>query len=325
MTREPSRRWLSSLLAAALSSVVAGTSFAQPARIGTADSPLVIATARFHGFLPAYRLPEMLKPQGISVKIIEFPSATERLEAVAAGYAHMSYAGLTASLLLRARGKDVVIVAATNEKGRALVGRPEMQSIADLKGKKIGVVFGSIEHMSTIAVLKRAGIDAQKDAQLVNIPAPDQPIAFQSKSIDAFMAFEPWAIYGVRNFGGKVLAYPYDTALGAIDSGVETSEKFVAERPDLVRAVVKAHIQAVDFYRSNPDEVIKTGVANYKVPEEIMRESMKNVDLSYEIKPDNIKALGQYLAEIGFISPQELQGIAWDKLVNTSFLAEARK
>src|SRR4051812_32480677 len=124
-------------------------------KVGTEAKPLTIATGRFHGFLPAYRVAEDLKAQGIAVKIIEFPSATERLEAVASGYAQMSYAGLTASVLLRARGKDVVVVASTNEKGRGLVSKSDIADIRGLKGKKIGVQFGSIERMPLIAVLGR--------------------------------------------------------------------------------------------------------------------------------------------------------------------------
>lgn len=291
------------------------------AQVGTAANPLVIATGRFHGFLPAYQLPERLKPEGISVKIVEFPTATERLEAVAAGYAQMSYAGLTASAILRARGKDVVVVASTNEKGRALVATPDIKDVPSLKGKKVGVTFGSIEHITLVATLKKAGLDPQKDVQLVNMPSPDQPVAFSSKSVDAFMAFEPWATFGVQKFGGKILAYPYETPVGAIDSGIETSEHFIAENPKVVAAVVKAHIASVKFYRDNLDAVIKEGVANYKVPEDIMRASMKNIDLTYDIKQDQIKALASYLVELGFLKQEEFARIDWAKFVNPKFLA----
>ena len=51
-------------------------------RVIQAMHVLVIAIGRFHGFLPAYRVIDDLKAQGIAAKIIEFPSATERLEAV---------------------------------------------------------------------------------------------------------------------------------------------------------------------------------------------------------------------------------------------------
>jgi NitT/TauT family transport system substrate-binding protein len=294
-------------------------------KVGTEAKPLVIATGRFHGFLPAYRVADDLKAQGIVVKIIEFPSATERVEAVAAGYAQMSYAGLTASILLRARGKDVVVVASTNEKGRALVSRPDIPDIKGLKGKKIGVTFGSIEQMTLIAVLRENGLDANKDVTLINMPATDQPIALSGGSIDAYMGFEPWAVFGVKKFGGKVLSYPYGTSLGAIDSGVETNEAFIKEYPDLVKAVVAAHVKAVKYYQSNPADVIKAGVDNYKVPEDIMKDSMKNVDLTYAIKPDQIKALAKFLIEMGFIKQDEYDHIDWSKFINTSFVDAAAK
>jgi NitT/TauT family transport system substrate-binding protein len=292
-------------------------------RVGTDAKPLVIATGRFHGFLPAYRVADELKKQGIATKIIEFPSATERLEAVAAGYANMSYAGLTASVLLRARGKNVVVVASTNEKGRALVSKPDIADIKGLKGKKIGVTFGSIEQMTLIGVLRQNGLDPNKDTSLINMPATDQPIALNGGSIDAYMGFEPWAVFGVRNFGAKVLSYPYDTALGAIDSGVETEEAFAREYPNLVQAVVSEHVKAVKFYRENPEAVIKAGVENYKVPEAIMRESMKNVELTYAIKIDQIKALANFQVEMGFLKKEEADRIDWSKFVNTSFVDKA--
>lgn len=313
------RRFLSAaclLVGSAFTSM--GAAYADEA-IGTSANPLVIATGRFHGFLPAYQLPDRLKAEGIYVKVVEFPTATERLEAVAAGYAQMSYAGLTASIILRARGKDVVVVASTNEKGRALVAKPEIKNLADLKGKKIGVGFGSIEHVTLVATLKAAGLDSKTDVQLVNVPSNDQPVAFSSGSIDAFMAFEPWATFGVKKFGGHVISYPFDTPVGPVDSGIETSEKFIADNPKLVAAVVKAHIEAVKYYQEHQGAVIAEGVKNYKIPEDIMRESVKNIDLTYKIKPDQVKALGQYLGDLGFLKPEDVQKLDWNKFINTSF------
>jgi NitT/TauT family transport system substrate-binding protein len=317
------RRTLCGLAVAVAGSICFMTPAAFAQKVGTAAKPLTIATGRFHGFLPAYRVADELNKKGIVTKLIEFPSATERLEAVAAGYAQMSYAGLTASVLLRARGKDVVIVASTNEKGRALVSKPDVTTVKDLKGKKIGVTFGSIEQMTLIAVLRQNGLDTSKDVQLINMPATDQPIALNGGSIDAYMGFEPWAVFGVKRFGAKVLAYPYDTVLGPIDSGVETSASFVKENPELVAAVVQAHVNAVKYYRDNPADVIKAGTENYKVPEEIMKESMNNVELTYAIKPEQIKALARFQVEMGFITQAEFDRIDWNSLINTSFVSSA--
>jgi hypothetical protein len=45
-------------------------------KVGTEGKPLVVGTVRFFGFLPAYRVVDELKAQGIAAKIVEFPSAT---------------------------------------------------------------------------------------------------------------------------------------------------------------------------------------------------------------------------------------------------------
>ncbi len=307
------------LLAAVLGSPLATPAVAQ--QPGSKGSPIVIGTLRFFGFLPAYKIPEILAKEGLYAVNVEFPSATERLEAVAAGYTHFSYAGLTASTILRTRGKSIVVLSSTNEKGRALVGKPDLKGAADLKGKTVAVTYGSIEHMSLLAELVKAGLDPKKDVKIVNMPGYDQPIAYNSGSIDAFMTFEPWAQFGVKKFGAKILLYPYDNPLGTIDSGIESTEEFVSKYPAVAKAVIKAHIQAVRWYRENPEEIIKSGVERYKVPEDVMRAAMDNVALSYDIKADNLKALAKFLKDLGYIDREP----EWDKFVNTRFLDEAKK
>jgi NitT/TauT family transport system substrate-binding protein len=310
-------------VAAAAWNGLTAQAFAQ--KIGTEGNPLVIATGPFFGFLPSYRVADDLKAQGIAVKTIDFPSATERVEAVAAGYAQVAYAGITASILLRARGKDDVIVATTNEKGRALVSKPDILDIKGLKGKTIGVQFGSIEQMTLIALLRQNGLDPDKDVTIVNIPATEQPIALKGGTIDAYMGFEPWASYGVKNFGGKILSYPYNTSLGGIDSGIETTEDFIKKYPELVQKIVTAHVKAVKYYKANPKDVIEAGVRSYKVPEDIMKQAMQNIDLTYNINEGSIKALAKFLVEMKFINQNEYDHIDWAKFINPSFVDAATK
>lgn len=318
------RTVLRSMIVLTLAFTVLGLALVTPTlaqQPGSKGSPIVIGTVRFFGFMPAYKIREILAKEGIFAVTVEFPSATERLEAVAAGYTHFSYAGLTASTILRTKGKPIVVLCFTNEKGRALVGKPELKGVADLKGKTVAVTYGSIEQMSLLAELAKAGLDPKKDVKIVNMPAYDQPIAYNSGSIDAFLAFEPWAQFGMKKFGAKLLAYPYENPLGTIDSGIESTEEFVAKYPAITKAVIKAHIEAVRFYRDNPEEIIKTGVEAYKVPEDVMRAAMGNVALSYEIKPDNLKALAKFLKDLGYIDREP----EWGKFVSTRFVEEAKK
>jgi NitT/TauT family transport system substrate-binding protein len=317
------RRFLTFTMLLAAATCTASQAMAQ--KIGTAEKPFTIASGRFFGYLPSYRVVDTLNKQGIVTKLIEFPSATERVEAVAAGYAHASYAGLTSAVLLRARGKKVVVIASTDEKGRALVGRSDINSVKDLKGKTIGVTFSSIEQMTLLATLKQNGLDPKTDVKIVNIPTTDLPAALSGGSIDAYMGFEPWATFGVKKFGAKVLAYPYDTVLKAIDGGVVVDEDFVKDHADLVRALVAAHVEAVKYFRENPDQVIKTGVDNFKIDQDIMSTALKNVELTYALDPAPIKELAKYELDLGLMKQEEFDRIDWAKFVNTSFVQDLGK
>jgi ABC-type nitrate/sulfonate/bicarbonate transport system substrate-binding protein len=95
----------------------------------------------------------------------------------------------------------------------------------------------------------------------------------------------------------------------------------VGKYPNVAKAVIKAHIQAVRWYQQNPDEIIKAGVERYKVPDDIMRAAMDNVALSYDIKPDNLRALARFLKDLGYIDKEP----EFDRFVTTRFLDEAKK
>ena len=50
---------------------------------------------------------------------------------------------------------------------------------------------------------------------------------------------------------------------------------------------------------------------------------MNNVELTYAIKPEQIKALARFQVEMGFITQAEFDRIDWNSLINTSFVSSA--
>lgn len=73
-----------------------------------------------------------------------------------------------------------------------LVANPEsgIKSLADLKGKKIGVTFGSTSHHHILVALSQAGLRAE-DVTLVNLQPAQIPAAYTAKQIDAAFTWEP--------------------------------------------------------------------------------------------------------------------------------------
>jgi NitT/TauT family transport system substrate-binding protein len=288
--------------------------------LGTKWDPIKIGNVVFYGFMPSYKVVDMLNERGVFATWYQFPNATERLEAVAGGFLTASYAGLTASTLLAAAGKEIVVLCSTNEGGRAIVARKEIKTLKDLIGKKVGTVFGSIEHISLVGELVNARINP-KEVDIVNIPSyPDLPVAMATGGIVAYCGNEPWSQYGVVKYDGHILTYPYNSPMGKIDSGIETTREFVEKYPDLAYAVVKAHVEAVEYYKKSPEECIKEAIKRYQIPQEVAEATVKNTWLSYDINLVNMKALASFLKDFGYIKEYP----DWNKFIDDRFLKRAK-
>jgi len=303
-------------------SVAMNPAFGQPKRgLGTKWDPIKIGTVFAYQFMPSHRAVDILTERGVFAAAYTFPSAVERLEAVAAGYLNLSYAGLTASTLLAAAGKDIVVLCWTNEGGRAIVARKEIKTLQDLKGKKVGTVFGSIEHISLIGELLSAGINP-KDVDVVNIGGYDLlPLAMLQGGIVAYCGNEPISQIGVTKYDGHILSYAHNSPMGKIDSGLETTREFIDKYPEIVYAVVKAHVEAVEYYNKNPHAAVRDAVERYKITAEVVESVRKNTPLMYDIKLGNMKALAEFLKDQGYIKTIP----DWNKFVDDRFLIKAKQ
>jgi NitT/TauT family transport system substrate-binding protein len=88
--------------------------------------------------------------------------------------------------------KGVMIMLTDYSNGNdMIVGKPEFKSLTDLKGKKIGIEIGLVEHLLLLDGLKKAGM-TQKDVTLVNTTTNETPRVFASSSdIAAIGAWQP--------------------------------------------------------------------------------------------------------------------------------------
>jgi hypothetical protein len=146
--------------------------------------------------------------------------------------------------------------------------------------------------MSLLAELVKAGLDPKKDAKIVNMPAYDQPIAYNSGSIDTFLTFEPWAEFG-EEIRREDPALPLRQPLGTIDSGIESTRNSSPPTPPYEGRDQGPHPGGALVPRQSGRDHQDRCEA-YKVPEEVMRASMANVALSYDVRLDNMKALAKF-------------------------------
>lgn len=125
----------------------------------------------------------------------EFPAAAPLLEALNAGAIDAGYVGNAPFLFAYATGVParVISVVRQNSDGLAIVvpANSRVQTVRDLKGRRIGTGRGSIGHYLVLATLERAGLK-REDVNIAFLGPLDARAALSSGAIDAWATWDPY-------------------------------------------------------------------------------------------------------------------------------------
>lgn len=125
----------------------------------------------------------------------EFPAGPQLLEALSAGSLDLGFVGNIPPIFAQSASKSVTYIAyeAVPAKSIALIvpQTSQIQSINDLKGKKIALQKGSAAHDLLGKILIKAGLNWQ-DIQPVWLPPADARAAFDQKAVDAWLSWDPF-------------------------------------------------------------------------------------------------------------------------------------
>ena len=149
-----------------------------------------------------------------------------------------------------------IVSSLCNKCSALVVGKDsDIQTEADLKGKTIAYVPGTMHHALLLDVLERAGLNPETDVELVRIDFFDMGQALQDGKIDAFCSGEPYPSEAIVKGYGRVLNYPYfDDSIDTINAAMIVTEDTIKENPELVQDLVNAHLKASDYLTENKDE-----------------------------------------------------------------------
>lgn len=266
----------------------------------------------------AEMLPGLLAPQGIQAQIVVFPNITQRMQAVASGDIQIGYGGINAAILLAAHGIGLTALCNGTEGGWNMVAAPNITEWSDLKGKNIAVQVGSTADLALRWKLNKLGF--VHTVEIVNMNNNDMPAALQRGEVAAIVAFEPYAAFAIVNGWAHVFWQPYDTPMHRISLGVIASPDFIANQPELVRAIVHAHVQATRSLEANNTIAAQALVRTLNMPLKVAELALQNTFFTTDSGPafsSDIKALGRMMMEAGQIN----QLPDWSSFINTKFMS----
>ena len=224
---------------------------AQPVR-GAFPSPSVqilpMMVAQERGFY---------KREGLELELIFVRGATTAVQALIANQIHFIFS-IGPQMPAVWEGNDIMLLA--QQVGRptfSMVVTPDIQKIADLKGKKIGVTFGGSTAAGTKALLELNKINPDKDVEYIGLPGNEPKIAAMKQGIISAALLAPPADYLAMKAGLKRLVSLADVFKDTAFTGLAANKKTIIENPQMVRRMVRAIVRSVLHTRDNPEDAMQ--------------------------------------------------------------------
>jgi taurine transport system substrate-binding protein len=308
---------------------------APPINIGffTETKPTIIVKAQ--GLLE--------KATGQTVNWTEYGSGAEINAAIVAGGADIGFgSGSSPVAAAISQNLPVWLVGLVDNIGPAeeLTVRTaaNIHTVADLKGHKIATPFGSTSHFRLLGLLKLNGL-TQRDVTVIDLRGDAIVAAWTRGDIDGAYIWAP-AKSKLLASGGSVFRTwdKLDAAGYVIADTIVARAGFAEQQPQAVVALLRVYGQALDFYRSKPEEAVQVVAKATGVSAEVAAADLKEYDfisLHDQLTPEWLGTPGkpgrfaevlhrtaQFLAEqksIKSAGPLSL----YQKAIRTEFLKQA--
>jgi NitT/TauT family transport system substrate-binding protein len=139
-----------------------------------------------------------------------------------------------------------------------VVAKPGIKTMRDLKGKKVGVEVGFVDHLLLLKGLEANGL-AEKDVELVNIPTGQTAQALASGSVSAIAAWQPNSGQALKEVIGSKAIYTSADAPGLIYDLLYVTPESLAKRGEDWKKVILVWFKIVDFIQDpkNKTEYLK--------------------------------------------------------------------
>ncbi len=292
-------------------------------RLSFAGEPIPIGTWKTAQTIQPFFYDRFLQ-DSMKSRIYTFTNPADQKTALLAGSLDMCGTTLAHAIYSASLGQPVVVVAALCNKCSALVVKKDgpVHSEADLRGKKIGYVPGTMHEILLREMLKRNGISPQKDVKLIRVDFFDMGTALAGGNIDAFLSGEPFPTLAVKQGYGRILSYPYyGDSIGTINAGMLVTRASVKKRPEKIAALVLAHARATRYLMQHSRQWLQRA-ASFGTSLDVLEAAAPNMELAWNMDATYIKqarALGSRMQALGIIRKQP----DYEKLFDLSFVRQA--
>jgi len=249
---------------------------------------------------------KLFEKEGITAELTIYRSGAETFEGLAAGAADIILDPPSLVSAGRKKGvmsKIVANAAMGNFGWQLMVPVKSTLGVKDLNGKKVGITAaGSGSDLLALWTIQDRKID------FTRVPVGGGGLVpnLLAGNVDAAVVYSPLSYQILKSGEAKTLIDYYAEVPSNLTGGWIVTDKFVAEKPQVVQKALNALYGAVAFMRANRDATVKLIADLYEIPPEIAGLEYDNTIMKLETSGDmsaaNIKdavQLSMDLAKLG--------------------------
>ena len=254
-----------------------------------------------------------------------FNAGPAAVEAIFSGAIDAAYIGPNPAInaFVQSRGEAIRIIAGATSGGAALVVRPEINSAADLHGRTLATPqLGNTQDVALRAWLADNGMKTSKTGHGdVTVQAGTDNSTtlqlFRDGQIDGAWLPEPWVTRLVQEAGAKVLVD--ERTLWPAGKFVTTqlivATDFLTEHPQTVRALLEAHVDAIQWIGKHPDQAksdVNTQIGELTgapLPASVLDGAWKNIEPTVDPVATSLVGSAEHAVAADLIEEPDLHGI----------------
>jgi len=193
---------------------------------------------------------------GLNVDLKYFDNYTDSLLALETGALDANSQTLNDTLnSISAGARQTIVLVNDNSTGNdKIIARDGIISVADLKGRRIGVEQGTVDHYLLLLALAQAGL-GQGDVVLEPLSRDAAAAAFAGGRLDAVCVSAPVTTKALQRAGSHAIATSAEFP-GAIPTHLVVRPTLIKDHPEVVQALVNTWFDTLEWIKGHKDAAI---------------------------------------------------------------------
>ena len=255
-----------------------------------------------YGILPIVKergvLEKALKQQGINIGWVEFPAGPQLLEGLNVGSVVFGEAGEAPPIFAQAANSNLVYIAnqpaAPLAEALIVQKASAIQTVQDLKGKRVALNKGSNVHYLLLKILEKNQLKLS-DIEVVYLPPSDARAAFERGAVDAWVIWDPFFAAAEQQIGARVIATGQN--LVSNHQFYLADRKFAEQNPKVLDEVVKQLNETTQWVATHQDEASKLLEKPTGLSFDVLKTSISRMGFGVSPISNEVAKEQQYVAD----------------------------